>query len=313
MPASISSARCGARRHTSEPPGDERRCARWFRAPRTTSTAYAGVPLPAERSPACRAAMRVRRLSSDAPAVTVPRCAPRSPSSSAGGRRPDHRDAPHDPAVEQHVDTVPLVLGPPTLGGLLSEPVVQLTKVGGPVGQTASRVPGCHDETVGPVTDAARRVRTSHDCCPDHTSPAQRWQASESPGSNVPGIQPLGRVSAVLPAAGHLGAGRVVAESSYGTLPPQSRDEARANSSTARHLASRRSGGDLRRRRRHRVRHGAVGDRLHHRQHLDRHRRRHRRIRTDTTGPRRHTLHRSVHPSPDPSRSDPELRRCQRA
>ena len=37
--------------------------AQWFRAPRTTSTAYAGVPLPAERSPGCRAAVRVRRLS----------------------------------------------------------------------------------------------------------------------------------------------------------------------------------------------------------------------------------------------------------
>jgi pimeloyl-ACP methyl ester carboxylesterase len=56
---------------------------------------------------------------------------------------------------------------------------------------------------------------------------------ADTESSNV-----LGRVSALLPAAGHLGAGRVVAESSYGTLAPQSRDEARANSSTARHLAS---------------------------------------------------------------------------
>jgi hypothetical protein len=41
-----------------------------------------------------------------------------------------------------------------------------------------------------------------------------------------------------LPAVAHLGAGRLVAQVSYGTLPPRSRDEARANSSTARHLAS---------------------------------------------------------------------------
>jgi pimeloyl-ACP methyl ester carboxylesterase len=46
------------------------------------------------------------------------------------------------------------------------------------------------------------------------------------------------RVSALLPAVAHLGAGRLVAQLSYGTLPPRSRDEARANSSTARHLAS---------------------------------------------------------------------------
>ena len=48
----------------------------------------------------------------------------------------------------------------------------------------------------------------------------------------------LGRVAALLPAAAHLGAVRLLAQSSYGTLPPRSRDEARANSSTARDLAS---------------------------------------------------------------------------
>jgi pimeloyl-ACP methyl ester carboxylesterase len=48
----------------------------------------------------------------------------------------------------------------------------------------------------------------------------------------------LGRVAALLPAAAHLGAGRLLAQSSYGTLPPRSRDEARANSSTARYLSS---------------------------------------------------------------------------
>jgi pimeloyl-ACP methyl ester carboxylesterase len=46
------------------------------------------------------------------------------------------------------------------------------------------------------------------------------------------------RVSALLPAIAHLGAGRLLNPFSYGTLPPRSRDEARANSSTARHLAS---------------------------------------------------------------------------
>ena len=48
----------------------------------------------------------------------------------------------------------------------------------------------------------------------------------------------LRRVAVLLPAAAHLGAGRLLNPISYGTLPPRSRDEARANSATARHLAS---------------------------------------------------------------------------
>jgi len=48
----------------------------------------------------------------------------------------------------------------------------------------------------------------------------------------------LGRVAALLPAVAHIGAVRLLAQSSYGTLPPRSRDEARANSSTARSFAS---------------------------------------------------------------------------
>jgi hypothetical protein len=43
----------------------------------------------------------------------------------------------------------------------------------------------------------------------------------------------LRRVSALLPAVAHLGAGRLLAQVSYGSLPPRLRDEARANSSTA--------------------------------------------------------------------------------
>jgi pimeloyl-ACP methyl ester carboxylesterase len=48
----------------------------------------------------------------------------------------------------------------------------------------------------------------------------------------------VGRVSALLPAVAHLGVGRLPNPFSYGSLPPRSRDEARANSSTARHLSS---------------------------------------------------------------------------
>jgi pimeloyl-ACP methyl ester carboxylesterase/FtsH-binding integral membrane protein len=48
----------------------------------------------------------------------------------------------------------------------------------------------------------------------------------------------LRRVAVLLPAVAHLGAGRLLNPFSYGTLPPRSRDEARAHSSTARHVAS---------------------------------------------------------------------------
>jgi pimeloyl-ACP methyl ester carboxylesterase len=48
----------------------------------------------------------------------------------------------------------------------------------------------------------------------------------------------IGRVAALSAASAHLGAGRLLNPISYTTLPPRSRDEARANSSTASHLAS---------------------------------------------------------------------------
>jgi pimeloyl-ACP methyl ester carboxylesterase len=48
----------------------------------------------------------------------------------------------------------------------------------------------------------------------------------------------LGRVSMLFPAVAHLGAGRLLAHASYASLPPRSRDEARANASTDRNLGS---------------------------------------------------------------------------
>jgi pimeloyl-ACP methyl ester carboxylesterase len=47
-----------------------------------------------------------------------------------------------------------------------------------------------------------------------------------------------GRVSAVFSAVAHVGVGRLIAQASYASLPPRSRDEARANASTDRNLAS---------------------------------------------------------------------------
>ena len=48
----------------------------------------------------------------------------------------------------------------------------------------------------------------------------------------------IDRVAALSGAAAHLGLGRLIALDSYSSFPPQSRDEGRANSSTADHLAS---------------------------------------------------------------------------
>jgi pimeloyl-ACP methyl ester carboxylesterase len=59
-----------------------------------------------------------------------------------------------------------------------------------------------------------------------------------APPTDTESYNLLGRVSAVLPASAHLGAGRLIAQSSYDSLPPRSQDEARANSSSAAHLAS---------------------------------------------------------------------------
>jgi pimeloyl-ACP methyl ester carboxylesterase len=56
--------------------------------------------------------------------------------------------------------------------------------------------------------------------------------------TNADSYSLLGRVAVLLPAVAHLGAGRLLNPISYGSLPPRSRDEARANSSSARHLAS---------------------------------------------------------------------------
>src|SRR5829696_5002711 len=48
----------------------------------------------------------------------------------------------------------------------------------------------------------------------------------------------LGRISAVFSAVAHLGGGRLIAQGSYGGLPPHVRGEARANASTASYLRS---------------------------------------------------------------------------
>src|SRR5215204_1106896 len=48
----------------------------------------------------------------------------------------------------------------------------------------------------------------------------------------------FGRLSALFPAVAHLGAGRLIAQTAYGTLPPHFRGEARANASTAPYLGS---------------------------------------------------------------------------
>jgi pimeloyl-ACP methyl ester carboxylesterase len=48
----------------------------------------------------------------------------------------------------------------------------------------------------------------------------------------------LNRVSVLISLVAHFGVGNLIAQSSYGSLPPRAQGEARANASTARHLAS---------------------------------------------------------------------------
>jgi pimeloyl-ACP methyl ester carboxylesterase len=68
----------------------------------------------------------------------------------------------------------------------------------------------------------------------DSTAPA----SGPAPPSKTGSYDLVGRISALLPAVAHLGVTRVYGQSSYGTLPPRSRDEARARSATASDVAS---------------------------------------------------------------------------
>jgi pimeloyl-ACP methyl ester carboxylesterase len=61
------------------------------------------------------------------------------------------------------------------------------------------------------------------------------------PGPALPTVtfdNVFGRVAALVPAVAHLGAGRLIAQASYDTLPPRVQNEARANASLARNLRS---------------------------------------------------------------------------
>jgi pimeloyl-ACP methyl ester carboxylesterase len=68
----------------------------------------------------------------------------------------------------------------------------------------------------------------------DSTAPTSAPSPPAKPGS----YDLVGRITALLPAVAHLGVARVYGQSSYDTLPPRSRDEARARSATASDVAS---------------------------------------------------------------------------
>ena len=68
----------------------------------------------------------------------------------------------------------------------------------------------------------------------DSTAPKPRPARATNPDP----YNLIGRVAALSAASAHLGAGRLLNPFSYTTLPPRARDEARATSSTARHLGS---------------------------------------------------------------------------
>jgi pimeloyl-ACP methyl ester carboxylesterase len=68
----------------------------------------------------------------------------------------------------------------------------------------------------------------------DSTAPATHGTPKAAPSS----YDAMGRVSALLSASARLGTARVLGQFSYGSLPPESRGEARASAATASHVAS---------------------------------------------------------------------------
>jgi pimeloyl-ACP methyl ester carboxylesterase len=68
----------------------------------------------------------------------------------------------------------------------------------------------------------------------DSTAPA----SAATPPTKAGSYDVVGRISALLPAVAHFGVARLVGQASYSTLPPRSRDEARARSATASHVES---------------------------------------------------------------------------
>lgn len=68
----------------------------------------------------------------------------------------------------------------------------------------------------------------------DSTAP----KSGPVPPANAGSYNVINRGSVAISSVAHLGVGRLIAQSSYGTLPPRARAEARANASTARDLAS---------------------------------------------------------------------------
>ena len=63
----------------------------------------------------------------------------------------------------------------------------------------------------------------------DSTAPA----AAATPPTKTGSYDFPGRIAAILPAVAHFGVARMYGQFSYGSLPPRSRDEARATSATA--------------------------------------------------------------------------------
>ena len=71
----------------------------------------------------------------------------------------------------------------------------------------------------------------------DSTAPAPASGPGQGPPTDT-SYDPTDRVLTVVPAAAHLGVGRLLAHISYNTLPPQSRDEAIARAARPSHLRS---------------------------------------------------------------------------
>jgi pimeloyl-ACP methyl ester carboxylesterase len=72
----------------------------------------------------------------------------------------------------------------------------------------------------------------------DSTAPKPGPPPTDTQSADTKSSEVVGRLSGLVSAVAHLGVGRLIAQSSSGTLPPRAQDEADAHASTGRHLAS---------------------------------------------------------------------------
>jgi hypothetical protein len=131
----------------------------------------------------------------------------------------------------------------PVVAGATQRSARRTAPTSRPISTRCWPAPAFPGRTWWPVTRSAGCTCAASPRNSPMTSPA--WCYWSPPLPTGPGPATTDRVRRrlrsrrrVTPAVAHLGAGRLIAQFSHGSLPPRSRDEACAEASTARHLAS---------------------------------------------------------------------------